>query len=99
MSADADDVWRIEKGGVNDRFADHVAQKAKVAAVPATDAVVAEDPDVPGLAARLPRNRGNNVVIRILLAPEQHVELARGEAGDRQIHVEVESGQVSELHL
>jgi hypothetical protein len=99
MSADADVVGRIEEGGIDGSVADHLPQKRGIATVTAADAVVADDPDVAGLAPGLARHGRNDVVVRILLAPEQEIELPSGEARDCKIHVEIESGELGKLHL
>ena len=70
-------------------LADDLLQELEVAAVAAADDMLAEQPDVARPRSRGGRNGRDHVVLGIL-GPQQHVELAGGEAGDGQIEVEIE---------
>ena len=83
MAVDPDIVGRIEEGRVDPGpFPDHRLQEARIAAVAAADAMLAENPDVAGPGARRDRDGRDDVVLGVGLALEDHVDLAAGEAGD-----------------
>jgi hypothetical protein len=85
MTADADVVGWVEEGRINlGALANHLLQKSDVATVPAADAVVAYDPDVARLSPPISRQRRDHVIVRVLVAAEQHIELIGGETRHRK---------------
>ena len=100
VAVDPDVVGRIEEGGVDPGIGtDHRLQEGRVAAVAAADPVLAEDPDVAGPGAGFRRHRRDHLVLGIGRTLEDHVDLAGGEAGQRQVEVDVEHRQLAELEL
>src|SRR5262245_38645977 len=94
---DPDIVRWIEKRGVDPRpRAHHFFKERKVSSVTATDPVLARNPDVPRAGSWLDRNYGDNLIVWICLALQNHIDLAGREAGQGQIEVEI---QFRELDL
>ena len=96
----ADVVGRIEEGRVHPQvLADHRPQELLIAAIAAADPMLAEDPDVAGLGARRHRHRRNDLVLGIARSLEDHIDLAAGEAGEREIELHIDPGKLAELEL
>ena len=100
VAINPDVVGRIEESGVDrSAVADHRLQEAEIPSVAAADPVLAEDPDVAGPGARRHRHRRDHLVLGISRTLQDHVDLAGGEAGQREVEADVEHRQLSELEL
>ena len=69
------------------------------ACITATDAVRTKCPDVSRLGSRHEGNLRDLFVLRTFPVLQQHVELTRREAGEGQIQIHIERGQLSNLQL
>jgi hypothetical protein len=100
VAVDAHVIGRIEKGRVDPRvLADDGREEGGVAAVATADAVLAEDPGITWPRAGRGRDRGDDLVLGIGSPLEDHVDLAAGEAGQRDVDVDIDPGQLAELEL
>ena len=98
VAVDLHVVRRIQERGVDRRtVADDAPQEVCVATVAAADAVLAENPDVAELRPGLDRDGGNDLLVGIIRGLEHDVDLAAGEAGQRQVEVDVERADVVKL--
>ena len=61
--------------------------------------MLAEDPDVAGPGAWGRRHRRDHLVLGIGRALQDHVDLAGGEAGQREVEIDVDHRQLAELEL
>ena len=80
-------------------FQNVALEALEVPAVPAADPMLAEDPDVARSAARCRPDRRDRVIVRILAAAQEHVELACGKARHRKVEVDIERRQLREFDL
>ena len=100
VAVDLHIVRRVEERRVDLRaLANHATKEVGIATVAATDAMLAQHPDVAGLRARVRGHRRNDLVIGIGAAVQQHVDLAGREPRDAQVHIDVDRGQLAELDL
>src|SRR4051812_45167792 len=98
MTVDLDVVGRVQERGVDrSSLADHSLQKLRIASVPASDTMFAQNPDVAERGFRFSRNRWNDLFVGIIGSLEHHVDLAACKAGQRQVEVDVERANVVEL--
>ena len=101
VAADPDVVGRIQEGGIDPgALADHLsARNSTVAAVAAADAVLAKIQMSPGLVRGVVGTGGITSSSGSAARAEQHVDLAGRKTGERQIEVDVERGELGQLHL
>ena len=89
MAIDLHVIGRIEKRGIDRAVADHFAQECDFAPVAAADAVLAQLPDVTGLRTGCFRDGRNDLVVGVFAVFQDHVDLARAEARQTKINVDV----------
>ena len=93
-------VGGIEKGCVDLRvLANDGTKKVEVSPIAAADAVLSEDPNVAGFRARLDGNSWDVLVVGIILALHDHVDLTGREARDGEIKIDVHHSQVGQFQL
>jgi hypothetical protein len=77
MTADPDVVGRIQEGRIDRSIvADDLAKEVNVAAIAATNAMLATNPDIAETGAGLGWSSGNRLVVRNALRGQQHIDLA-----------------------
>jgi hypothetical protein len=100
MTADPDVVGRIQEGRIDRSIvADDLAKEVNVAAIAATNAMLATNPDIAETGAGLRRSSGNRLVVRNALRGQQHIDLAGRKPRDRKIETDIELGELLKLQL
>src|SRR5258705_12142159 len=100
MSPDSYIVGRVEEGRIDAvRLADDPLQKPGIAAIATSHPVISENPDIAWLRSWRCPNRRNNLVIGIGGRCEDHIDLARREASQSEINIDIERGKFAQFQL
>ena len=100
VTADPDVVGRIQEGRIDRSIvANDRTKEVEVAAIAATNAMLATNPDIAEVAAGLDRNGRNRLVVRVALRVEQHIDLAGRKPRERKIEIDLEVGKLLKLQL
>ena len=100
MSPNPHIVGRIEESRIDTRpVADDPLQEIGIATVATSYPVISENPDVAGLRSWRCRNRWDDFVIGIGGRRKNDVDLARREAGQRRIDVDINGGEFAQFQL
>src|SRR5262245_1145682 len=100
MSPNPHIVGRIEESRIDAyAVANDPLQKSGIPAVAASNAMLAENPDITRLRPWCRRNGRDDFVVRILGRSENHIDLAGREAGQGSIDINIDRCELAQFLL
>ena len=100
MPANPHIVGRIEESRIDTRpIAENPPQEIGIATVATSHPMISENPDIARLRSWRFRNRRDDFVIGIGGRRENDIDLARREAGQRRIDVDINRGEFAQFQL